>query len=59
MKAKAIISTLIKDYQEAVAQYDSYLETLTSEFEKKNITKEVHRLEELLQGKEPSLRTPV
>jgi tetratricopeptide (TPR) repeat protein len=59
LKAKAIISTLTKDYREAVTQYESYLETLTSEFEKKNITKEVRRLEELLQGKEPSLRTPV
>jgi tetratricopeptide (TPR) repeat protein len=59
LKARAIISTLTKDYREAVTQYESYLETLTSEFEKENITKEVRRLEDLLQGKEPSLRTPV
>ena len=59
LKAKAIISTLIKDYREAVAQYESYLETLTSEFEKENVTKEVRRLEDLLQGKGPPLRTPV
>ena len=58
LKAKAIISTLTKDYREAVTQYESYLETQTSEFEKENITKEVRRLEDLLQGKEP-LRTEV
>ena len=58
LKAKAIISTLTKDYREAVAQYESYLETLTSEFEKENITKEIRRLEELLKGRE-HLRTPV
>jgi tetratricopeptide (TPR) repeat protein len=59
LKAKAIISTLTKDYREAVAQYESYLGTPTSEFEKENIMKEMRRLEDLLQGKEPSLRTPV
>jgi tetratricopeptide (TPR) repeat protein len=36
LKAKAIISTLTKDYREAVTLYESYLETLTSEFEKEH-----------------------
>jgi hypothetical protein len=58
LKAKAIISTLTKDYREAVAQYESYLETLTSEFEKENVMKEVRRLEALLKGRDP-LRTEV
>jgi hypothetical protein len=52
----AIISTLRKDYEEALALYKSYLQTRKEKSEIKKITREVDRLEELLQGREP-LRT--
>jgi tetratricopeptide (TPR) repeat protein len=56
LKTMAIISTLRKDYEEALALYKSYLQTRKEKSEIKKITREVDRLEELLQGREP-LRT--
>ena len=56
LKTMAIIATLRKDYEEALALYKSYLQTIERKREIKKITREVDRLEELLQGRE-SLRT--
>jgi len=56
LKAMAIIATLRKDYEEALALYKSYLQTIQGTREIKKITREVNRLEELVQGRE-SLRT--
>ena len=56
LKAMAIIATLRKDYEEALALYKSYLQTIERKREIKKITREMDRLEELLQGRE-SLRT--
>ncbi|NIR17227.1 MAG: tetratricopeptide repeat protein [Desulfobacterales bacterium] len=56
LKAMAIIATLRKDYEKALALYKSYLQTIEEKSEIKKITREVNRLEELVQGKE-SLRT--
>jgi tetratricopeptide (TPR) repeat protein len=56
LKAMAIIATLRKNYEEALALYKSYLQTIEKKREIKKITREVDRLEELLQGRE-SLRT--
>jgi tetratricopeptide (TPR) repeat protein len=55
LKAMAIIATLRKDYEEALALYKRYLQTIQAKGEIKKITSEVDRLEELLQGRE-SLR---
>ena len=54
-KAMAIIATLRKDYEEALALYERYLQTIQAKSEIKKITSEVDRLEELRQGRE-SLR---
>ena len=56
LRAMAIIATLRKDYEEALVLYKSYLQTIQEKREIKKITREVDRLEELLQGRE-SLRT--
>jgi tetratricopeptide (TPR) repeat protein len=56
LKAKAIIATLRKDYEKALILYERYLQTIEQETEIKKITREVNRLEELVQGRE-SLRT--
>jgi tetratricopeptide (TPR) repeat protein len=55
LKAMAIIATLRQDYEEALALYKRYLQTIQAKGEIKKITSEVDRLEELLQGRE-SLR---
>jgi hypothetical protein len=52
----AIIATLGKDYEKALALYKRYLQTRQEKSEIKKITREVDRLEELLRGRE-SLRT--
>jgi tetratricopeptide (TPR) repeat protein len=56
LKAMAIIATLRKDYEKALALYKSYLQTIQEKSEVQKISKEVNRLEELIQGRE-SLRT--
>jgi tetratricopeptide (TPR) repeat protein len=56
LKAMAIIATLGKDYEKALALYKRYLQTRQEKSEIKKITREVDRLEELLRGRE-SLRT--
>lgn len=56
LKAKAIIATLRKDYEKALALYKSYLQTIQEKSEVKKITSEVKRLKELVQGRE-SLQT--
>jgi tetratricopeptide (TPR) repeat protein len=55
LKAMAIITTLRKDYEKALALYKSYLQTIQEKREVEKITREVNRLEELVQGRE-SLR---
>jgi tetratricopeptide (TPR) repeat protein len=55
LKAMAIITTLRKDYEKALALYKSYLQTIQAKREVEKITREVNRLEELVQGRE-SLR---
>jgi tetratricopeptide (TPR) repeat protein len=56
LRAMAIIATLRNDYEEALVLYKSYLQTIQEKREIKKITREVDRLQELLQGRE-SLRT--
>jgi len=56
LRAMAIIATLRMDYEEALVLYKSYLQTMQEKREIKKITREVDRLEELLQGREPLRR---
>jgi hypothetical protein len=53
LKKMAIISTLRGDYQKAIEQYKSHLQTITGKREQRRITNEIRRLEGMLQGKEP------
>lgn len=55
---RAIIATLREDYPEAIRLYEKHLENLTDQMEIHRVKKEVLRLEEVMQGKEP-LVTPV
>lgn len=55
---RAIIATLREDYPEAIRLYEKHLENLTDQKEIQRVKKEVLRLEEVMQGKEP-LVTPV
>ena len=56
LKAMAILATLRKDYEKALTLYKRYLQNIQEKREVKKITREVNRLEELVQGRE-SLRT--
>ena len=53
LKTMAIIATLRGDYQKAIEQYKRHLQTITRKSEERMITKEIRRLEGVLQGKEP------
>ena len=57
LEARAIVATLEEDFVTAIGRYQRYLETLNSQSQKKRVTREIMRLERLLNGEE-TLRTP-